>query len=70
MNLYRFLTRHQANALQGARAQQKRERKEAKNPSKGAKSQSKSNEAAKSIVCTICKHPFVSLFLLPFAQRC
>ena len=43
----------------GAKAAQKRER----NGDKGkgnAKSQLKVNEAAKTIVCTVCKQPFVS----------
>ncbi|KAF8273760.1 At2g23090 like protein [Lactarius quietus] len=42
----------------GAKAQQKRERNAEKNP-KGGKSQSKSNEAAKTIQCVICKQPFL-----------
>ncbi|KAH9982237.1 At2g23090 like protein [Lactifluus volemus] len=43
----------------GAKAQQKRERNGDKNASKGAKSQSKSNEAAKNIICSICKQSFL-----------
>ncbi|KAG7099462.1 hypothetical protein E1B28_001312 [Marasmius oreades] len=42
----------------GAKAAQKRERNTDKNASKGSKSQMKTNEAAKSIVCTICKQAF------------
>lgn len=53
-----------ADCMQGARAQQKRERK-AQSASKDAKSQSKSNEKAKSIICSVCKQPFVSLFRTP-----
>ena len=47
--------------LQGAKAQQKRERNTDKNAAKGSKSQAKVNEAAKSIVCQTCKQPFVSV---------
>jgi len=43
----------------GNRAQQKRERNAEKAAPKGAKSQAKSNEAAKKIVCVICKQPFL-----------
>ncbi len=68
--LYRLLTLHQANSLQGAKAQQKRERNAEKNAPKGAKSQAKSNEAAKNIVCAICRQSFVSSFLFLFAQWC
>jgi hypothetical protein len=49
--------------LQGARAAQKRERNAGK-VDKGGKSQAKVNEAARSIVCAICKQPFVSKRLL------
>lgn len=45
--------------LQGAKAQQKRERNQAKSGS-GAKSQVKTNEAAKNIVCQTCRQTFVS----------
>lgn len=45
---------------QGAKAAQKRERNAHKNEPKGAKSQSKVNEAAKSIVCSVCRQAFVS----------
>jgi RNase P subunit RPR2 len=45
---------------QGAKAQQKRERNADKAAGKGGKSQLKVNEAAKSIVCTTCRQPFVS----------
>jgi hypothetical protein len=65
---YRFLTRYKADSIQGAKAQQKRDRNLEKNAPKGAKSQAKSNEAAKKIVCAICKQPFVSSFLFLFAQ--
>jgi hypothetical protein len=47
--------------IQGAKAAQKRERNADKN-AKGSTSQSKGNEAAKSIVCGVCKQPFVSYF--------
>ncbi|KAN0135560.1 At2g23090 like protein [Lactarius tabidus] len=43
----------------GAKAQQKRERNADKNGPKGAKSQFKSNEAAKSIICAICRQDFL-----------
>ena len=68
MSFYRFLTRAQAYFIQGAKAQQKRERNAEK--AKAAKSQSKSNEAAKNIVCAICKQSFVSSILFLDAQRC
>ena len=48
--------------LQGAKAQQKRDRNAAQNPQKGSKSQLKVNEASKSIICQTCKQPFVSIF--------
>jgi hypothetical protein len=70
ISISRFLSRHQADALQGAKAQQKRERNADKNGPKGAKSQFKSNEAAKSIICAICRQDFVSSFQLLFPQRC
>ncbi|KXN83553.1 hypothetical protein AN958_01118 [Leucoagaricus sp. SymC.cos] len=55
--------------LQGAKAAQKRERNTGKNDSKGSKSQSKVNEAAKSIVCNVCKQSFVSRYTsLPSAN--
>ncbi|KPI42225.1 uncharacterized protein AB675_9713 [Cyphellophora attinorum] len=41
----------------GARAQQKRERN-AKDTKKGPTSQLKSNQAAKSIICKICRQDF------------
>ncbi len=69
MSFYRFLTRAQAYFIQGAKAQQKRERN-AEKANKAAKSQSKSNEAAKNIVCAICKQSFVSSILFLDAQRC
>ncbi|KNZ71455.1 hypothetical protein J132_09780, partial [Termitomyces sp. J132] len=43
----------------GAKAQQKRERNADKNAAKGSKSQSKVNEAAKSIVCSDCRQSFL-----------
>jgi hypothetical protein len=45
--------------VQGAKAQQKRERN-AKDANKGGKSQLKANEASKTIVCQTCRQPFVS----------
>ncbi|KAG6837129.1 hypothetical protein H0H93_014435 [Arthromyces matolae] len=42
----------------GAKAQQKRERNNNSDKA-GGKSQSKVNEAAKSIVCSDCKQPFL-----------
>ena len=70
MSLHHLLTRHQADTMQGNKAAQKRERNADKNLPKGAKSQAKSNEAAKNIICTICRQPFVSSLLFLFAQRC
>ncbi|KAG6866812.1 hypothetical protein C0991_008748 [Blastosporella zonata] len=43
----------------GAKAQQKRERNAAASAPKGSKSQAKGNEAAKSIVCSDCRQPFL-----------
>ncbi|KAL9715747.1 hypothetical protein Ac2012v2_000189 [Leucoagaricus gongylophorus] len=43
----------------GAKAAQKRDRNQSKTEPKGAKSQKKVNEAAKSIVCTTCKSSFL-----------
>ena len=60
---YHFLIDHRADSIQGAKARQKRDRNADKNAPKGDKSQAKSNEAAKKIVCAICKQPFVSSFL-------
>jgi len=48
----------------GAKAAQKRERN-AKEAAPGAKSQKKSNEAAKSIVCGICRQAFLVTTRLP-----
>ena len=47
---------------QGAKAAQKRERNADKDPknSKKGTSQMKGNEAALTIVCSTCRHPFVS----------
>ncbi|KAF8499170.1 At2g23090 like protein [Russula emetica] len=47
-----------ADCIQGAKAQQKRERK-AQNATKATKSQSKSNEMAKNIICLVCKQSFL-----------
>ncbi|KAF8226072.1 DUF1909-domain-containing protein [Tricholoma matsutake] len=43
----------------GAKAAQKRERNADKGALKGSKSQAKVNEAAKSIICNVCKKPFL-----------
>ncbi|KOS12763.1 hypothetical protein Malapachy_1371 [Malassezia pachydermatis] len=43
----------------GARAQQKRERNAKANSGKEAKSQLKANEAAKSVICQICRQTFL-----------
>ncbi|KAF8895041.1 DUF1909-domain-containing protein [Gymnopilus junonius] len=43
----------------GAKAAQKRERNADKNAPKGSKSQSKVNEAAKSIICQVCRQSFL-----------
>ncbi|KAI0271533.1 hypothetical protein BC834DRAFT_1006780, partial [Gloeopeniophorella convolvens] len=43
----------------GAKAQQRRERNAEKGAAKGSKSQAKVNEAAKSIVCNICRQAFL-----------
>jgi len=51
-----------ANYLQGAKAAQARARK-AEKASKSAGSQLKTNEKAKSIICKVCRQPFVSFFL-------
>ena len=45
--------------LQGAKAQQKRERNAGK-AANAAKSQTKTNQAAMNIVCTVCRQAFVS----------
>ncbi len=55
-----------ADCIQGAKAQQKRDRK-AQNAPKATKSQSKSNEMAKSITCLVCKQSFVSFFRISFS---
>ena len=67
MTLLGFYAFPGANYVQGAKAQQKRQRNADKNAPKGAKSQAKSNEAAKSIVCSVCKQSFVSFipYFLP-----
>jgi hypothetical protein len=52
-----------ANCVQGAKAQQKRQRNADKSAPKGAKSQAKSNEAAKNIICLVCKQSFVRFFI-------
>lgn len=46
--------------IQGAKAAQKRERNADKSGKSGSKSQAKVNEAAKSIICSTCRHAFVS----------
>lgn len=52
------------NPCQGAKSQQKRERNAAQQSTqKGSKSQLKSNEASKNIVCQTCRQPFVRLSL-------
>ncbi|KAI9512664.1 At2g23090 like protein [Russula earlei] len=43
----------------GAKAADKRKRKVDKCAPKVAKSQSKTNEQAKNIVCSVCKQPFL-----------
>lgn len=45
--------------IQGAKAAQKRERNADKNAKKGSTSQTKSNEAAKNIICETCRQTFV-----------
>ncbi|KAF9073760.1 DUF1909-domain-containing protein [Rhodocollybia butyracea] len=49
----------------GAKAQQKRERNAEKLNGGKAKSQTKSNEAAKSIICQVCKQAFFVTTRLP-----
>ncbi|KAF9785959.1 DUF1909-domain-containing protein [Thelephora terrestris] len=49
----------------GAKAQQKRERNAARDAQKGNKSQLKSNEASKSIICQTCRQPFMSTTRAP-----
>ncbi|PAV21808.1 hypothetical protein PNOK_0176500 [Pyrrhoderma noxium] len=44
----------------GAKAAQKRERNAKESQSKGGKSQLKSNQASKTIVCKVCKNAFMS----------
>ncbi|EAU93460.1 hypothetical protein CC1G_04439 [Coprinopsis cinerea okayama7 len=48
----------------GAKAAQKRERNADKGP-KAGKSQLKVNEAAKSIICTLCRQPFMNTTRAP-----
>ncbi|TFY78953.1 hypothetical protein EWM64_g5056 [Hericium alpestre] len=43
----------------GAKAAQKRERNGERNAAKGSKSQAKVNEAAKNIICSVCRQPFL-----------
>jgi len=52
----------------GAKAAQKRERN-AKDQKGSAKSQLKTNEAAKSIACSICKQTFLSTTRQPQLQQ-
>lgn len=63
----RLLTHHQG-LLQGAKAQQKRERNSAKGAN-AAKSQLKTNEASKNIICQSCRQAFVSSFSFFCRQR-
>ncbi|KAG8943194.1 hypothetical protein FRC04_003157 [Tulasnella sp. 424] len=53
----------------GAKAQQKRERNADKNAKKGSSSQSKTNEAAKNILCEICRQTFLVTTRLPQLQQ-
>ncbi|ETW87507.1 hypothetical protein HETIRDRAFT_307252, partial [Heterobasidion irregulare TC 32-1] len=53
----------------GAKAQQKRERNAEKSGGKGSKSQSKVNEAAKNIVCSVCKQPFLTTTRAPALEE-
>nr|GAT47882.1 predicted protein [Mycena chlorophos] len=52
----------------GAKAAQKRERNADKGP-KGAKSQAKVNEAAKNIVCNVCKQSFLTTTRAPALEQ-
>ncbi|KAI0034915.1 At2g23090 like protein [Vararia minispora EC-137] len=52
-------TAHDGAERQGAKAAQKRERNADKNQPKGSKSQAKVNEAAKNIVCSVCRQSFL-----------
>ena len=61
-NLPMSLTPCLSFRLQGAKAQQKRERNAGK-AANTAKSQTKTNQAAMNIVCTVCRQAFVSLRL-------
>lgn len=58
--IFYWESHHLNRDTQGAKAQQKRERNADKNAAKGSKSQAKTNEAAKSIICATCKQAFVS----------
>jgi len=49
----------------GAKAAQKRERNGAVSAKGGGKSQLKSNEASKNIVCQTCRQPFMSTTRAP-----
>ncbi|KIY51394.1 DUF1909-domain-containing protein [Fistulina hepatica ATCC 64428] len=53
----------------GAKAAQKRERNAHKNPPKGSQSQAKINQAAKSIVCQTCRHPFLLTTRMPALEE-
>ncbi|KZV77617.1 DUF1909-domain-containing protein [Peniophora sp. CONT] len=53
----------------GAKAQQKRERNADKNAAKGASSQKKVNEAAKNIICTVCRQPFLVTTRAPALEQ-
>lgn len=50
---------HLQSGVQGAKAQQKRERNATK-AANSAKSQIKTNQAAMNIVCSVCRQTFVS----------
>ncbi|CUA73646.1 hypothetical protein RSOLAG22IIIB_01182 [Rhizoctonia solani] len=49
----------------GAKAQQKQQRNAKKTQDSAAKSQLKTNEAAKSIICQTCRQTFLSTTRLP-----
>ncbi|KAG8709588.1 hypothetical protein FRC09_000583 [Ceratobasidium sp. 395] len=49
----------------GAKAQQKQQRNAKKAADAGGKSQTKSNEAAKSILCSVCRQTFLSTTRMP-----
>ncbi|KAF8599279.1 DUF1909-domain-containing protein [Ceratobasidium sp. AG-I] len=49
----------------GAKAQQKQQRNAKKTADAGGKSQSKTNEAAKNIICMTCRQTFLSTTRMP-----